>query len=70
MFGAEQDPDGPSFPLILAITYTDAAAMACGVASPTRYESRNLLLNFFAKYIDRKLLHCRMETDIFMPNQN
>ena len=57
MFGVEQDPDGPSYPLILAITYPDAAAMARGLASPARYESRDLLLNFFAKYIDQKLLH-------------
>ena len=31
MFGVEQDPDGPSFPLVLAITYLDAAAMARGL---------------------------------------
>ena len=53
----------------MAITYRDAAAMARGLASPARYESRDLLPNFFAKYIDGKLLHYVMETDIFMPNQ-
>ena len=68
MFGVEQDPDGPSFPLALAITYLDAAAMARGLASPARYESRDLLPDFFAKYIDGKLLHYVMETDIFTPN--
>ena len=46
MFGAEQDPDGPSYPLKLAITYPDAAAMARGLASPARYDSRDLLPNF------------------------
>ena len=70
MFGVEQDPDGPSYPLILAITYPDAAAMARGLASPARYESRDLLPNFFAKYIDGKLLHYVMEPDSFMPNQH
>ena len=70
MFGVEQDPDGPSYPLILAITYPDAAAMARGLASPARYESRDLLPNFFAKYIDGKLLHYVMETDSFIPNQH
>ena len=70
MFGVEQDPDGPSYPPILAITYPDAAAMARGLASPARYESRDLLPNFFAKYIDGKLLHYIMETDSFMPNQH
>ena len=70
MFAVEQDPDGPSFPLILAITYPDAAAMARGLASPARYESRDLLSNFFAKYIDKKLLRYAMETNNFMPNQH
>lgn len=68
MFGVEQDPEGPNFPLVLAITYPDAAAMARGLASPARYESRDLLSEFFAKYIDGKLLHYVMETDSFMPN--
>ena len=68
MFGIEQDPDAPSFPLVLAITYPDEAAMARGLASPARYESRDLLPEFFAKYIDGKLLHYVMKTDIFMPN--
>ena len=70
MFGVEQDPDGPSFPLVLAITYLDAAAMARGLASSARYKSRDLLPEFFAKYIDGKLLHYVMETDILTPNQN
>ncbi|MGB1684068.1 MAG: hypothetical protein ACPHDN_02495, partial [Candidatus Puniceispirillaceae bacterium] len=68
--GVEQDLDGHSFPLALVITYPDAAAMARGFASPARYESRDLLPNFFAKYIDRKLLHYEVETDNFMPNQH
>ena len=70
VFSEEQDLNGPSHPLILAITYSDAAAMARGLASPARYESRDLLPNFFAKYIDGKLLHYVMEPDSFMPNQH
>ena len=69
VFGVEQDPDGPSYPLIRAITYPDTAAMARGLASLALYESRDLLPNFFAEFIDGKLLHYAMETDIFMPNQ-
>ena len=49
MFGVEQDPDGPSYPLILAITYRHAAAIACGLASPARYESCDLLPNLFCQ---------------------
>ena len=68
MFGVEQDPDGPSFSLVLAITYLEAAKMARGLTSPARYNSRDLLPEFFAKYIDRKLLHYVMKTDYFIPN--
>lgn len=63
MFGIEHDPNGPSFPLVLAITYPDAAAMARGLASPARFEARDLLPDFFSKYIDGKLLHYVMETN-------
>ena len=54
--------------MVLAITYLDAAAMARGLASPARYNSRDLLPEFFAKYIDGKLLHYVMKTDIFVPS--
>ena len=70
MFGVEQDPDGPSFPLILVITYPDATAMVRGLASPACYESRDPLPNFFAKHIDEKLLYYIMESVSFMPNQH
>jgi hypothetical protein len=69
MFAVEKDPDGPSYPLIRAITYPDTAAMARGLASPARYEPRDTLPNFFAKFIDRKLLNHIIKTDIFIPNQ-
>jgi len=70
MFAVEQDPDGPSFPLVVAITYLDAAAMARGLASPARYESRDSFPESFARYIVGKPLHYVMETDISMLNQN
>ena len=69
MFAVEKDPDGPSYKLIRAITYPDTAAMARGLASPARYEPRDTLPNFFAKYFDRKKLQYVVETDIFIPNQ-
>ena len=55
MFAVEKDPDGPSYPLIRAITYLDTAAMARGLASPARYEPRDTLPNFFAKFIARSV---------------
>ena len=62
MFGVEQDPVGPSFPLVLAITYLDAAAMARGLASPARYKSRDLLPEFFAKYVAVSYTHLTLPT--------
>ena len=58
----------PRFPLVLAIDYPDAKAMARGLASPARYQSRDLLPEFFAKYIDGRLLHYVMKSDIFVPS--
>ena len=69
MFALEKDPDGPSYPLIRAITYPDTAAMARGLASPARCVSRDTLPNFFAEFTDRKSLHYIIKTDIFMPNE-
>ena len=50
MFRVEQDDGGPEIPLILAITYPDRAAMAPALDSPARYESRDLLPDFFETY--------------------
>ena len=54
MFGAEEDPDAPSFPLVLAITYLEAAMMARGLTSPACYESRDSLPKLFATFVDKK----------------
>ena len=50
MFGVEQNP-APNFSLVLTITFLGAVAMAHEFARPARYESRDLLLKFFDKYI-------------------
>lgn len=57
-FAKENDPNGPEFPLTLAITYADEAGMARGLASEARYASRDLLPAFYETYFDRvTLLH-------------
>lgn len=61
-FAQENDPDGPEFPLTLAITYADEAGMAQGLASDARYASRDLLPAFYETYFDDvKLLHYVLE---------
>ena len=66
MFGKDQDPDGPSIPLILAIDYPDQDAMVRALASPARYESRDLLPALYEHYLDGVLHHYVMETEVYI----
>lgn len=62
LFGVEQDANGPQIPLILAVTYLDEAGMAAALASPARYESRDLLPGFYERFFDEvTLFHYVME---------
>ena len=67
-YGSQQDPGGPVIPLILAITYADADAMQRGLASPARYESRDLLPEFYERFFDSvRLYHYVLDQDSFRP---
>lgn len=57
LFGAEHDPSGPQYPLTLAITYPDRAAMERALASPARHQSRDLLPELFERYFDGRMHH-------------
>lgn len=57
LFGAERDAKAPEIALILAITYPDKDAMARALASPARYESRDLLPELFEHYFDGRMHH-------------
>ena len=62
LYGVEQDANGPEIPLILAISYADEAGMAAALASPARYESRDLLPGFYEQFfVEVKLFHYVME---------
>ena len=63
LFGAEHDAAGPDYPLMLAITYPDRAAMERALASPARYESRDLLPELFERYFDGKMHHHLMTVE-------
>lgn len=56
LYGVEQDADGPTIPLILAITYADRAAMQKGVESPARYAAKDLLPELYDRYYDEVVL--------------
>jgi len=65
LFALERDGKARDIPLILAITYPDRAAMARALASPARYESRDLLPELFERFFDGSLHHHLMETQCF-----
>lgn len=68
MFGVADDANGPRVPLVLAIDYADEAAMERAMASPARYESRDLLPDFYDRFFDDvTLFHYLLETDRHVP---
>ena len=63
LFQVEQDPEGPTIPLVLAISYADETAMQRALESPARYESRDLLPDFYREYFESvSLYHYVMDT--------
>lgn len=64
VFGVESDAAGPTIPLMLAVDYPDADAMARGLASPARHASRDLLPAFNTRFFEHvQLLHYVGEFD-------
>ena len=57
MFGEERDEGAPEFPLILAITYPDKAAMMAALNSDARSESRDVTGEIVEKFFDGRIHH-------------
>ncbi len=57
MFGEERDEGAPEFPLILAISYPDRAAMEGALTSPFRAQSRDVTGEIVAAYFDGRIHH-------------
>ncbi|MCB1451218.1 MAG: hypothetical protein KDJ67_14055 [Nitratireductor sp.] len=57
MFGEERDEGAPEFPLILAISYPDRAAMELALASPARAKSREVTGEIVAELFDGRIHH-------------
>lgn len=57
MFGEERDEGAPEFPLILAITYPDRAAMEGALTSPVRGQSRDVTGEIVAEFFDGRIHH-------------
>ncbi|WP_299605409.1 antibiotic biosynthesis monooxygenase [uncultured Tateyamaria sp.] len=57
MFSDDRDEGAPEFPLILAITYPDAAAMQDALDSPFRAQSRDVTGEIVAEHFDGRIHH-------------
>lgn len=67
LYGVEQDANGPTIPLILAITYADHEAMEKGVSSPARYAARDLLPELYERFYDKvELWHYVMDREQYL----
>lgn len=66
MFGEERDAGAPEFPLILAITYPDRAAMEGALTSPFRAQSRDVTGEIVAAYFDGRIHHHVTEANEYL----
>lgn len=57
MFSDDRDEGAPEFPLILAITYPDQAAMEGALNSTYRDQSRDVTGEIVAEYFDGRIHH-------------
>ena len=57
MFSDARDEGAPEFPLILAISYPDAAAMESALESPARYKSKEVTGQMVEQYFDGIIHH-------------
>lgn len=57
MFSEDQDEGAPTFPLILAISYPDLAAMNDALTSDARNQSRDVTGQIVAEFFDGRIHH-------------
>ncbi len=57
MFGEDRDAGAPEFPLILAISYPDKAAMDAALDSPFRAQSRDVTGEIVTEFFDGRIHH-------------
>ena len=62
LFGEERDEGAPEFPLILAITYPDRAAMDGALQSDARTQSREVTGEIVAQHFVGRIHHHVTET--------
>ena len=57
MFSDDRDAGAPEFPLLLAISYPDEAAMEGALARPNRAQSRDVTGEIVAEHFDGRIHH-------------
>lgn len=57
MFSDDRDEGAPEFPLILAVSYPDAATMDAALDSPARHQSKDVTGQIVAEYFDGRIHH-------------
>ncbi|WP_299784606.1 antibiotic biosynthesis monooxygenase [uncultured Roseobacter sp.] len=57
MFSDDRDAGAPEFPLILAISYPDAAAMTAALDSPARFQSKDVTGQIVEEFFDGRIHH-------------
>jgi hypothetical protein len=65
MFGAERDEGAPEFPLVLAISYPDRAAMGLALESEARATSREVTGEIVAQYFTGRIHHHVTEANLY-----
>lgn len=67
MFSESRDDGAPEFPLILAISYPDIAAMTAALDSPARFQSKDVTGEIVAQYFDGRIHHHVTERHEYLP---
>lgn len=57
MFSEDRDEGAPEYPLILAITYPDRAAMEAALACPARFQSKEVTGEIVAEFFEGRIHH-------------
>ncbi|MEL6169198.1 MAG: hypothetical protein AAFR35_10935 [Pseudomonadota bacterium] len=65
MFSDDRDEGAPEFPLILAISYPDLAAMEGALDSAPRFQSKEVTGEIVAEYFDGRIHHHVTQCDAF-----
>lgn len=57
MFSDDRDEGAPEFPLILAISYPDAATMDAALEAPARYQSKEVTGEIVGAFFEGRIHH-------------